>query len=213
MQKAPWIFAALLGAAALAACDVDSSPPIAKVKGSERCASCHMDDYLAARGHEGERPTTCEICHTQAHWHDKHFDHPYELTGKHEKVDCFDCHTGTPPKFEHTSKTCVGCHRADYDKENEKNPKHRKHPTTCDDCHLTTGWADWDEKKAAADKPPPPQPTETAVATTIPTTAPTTAPTTRPRPRKPKPVPIPVPTPTPTPVPTRPDIVTRPSER
>jgi hypothetical protein len=221
------IVAALVGGA----CDISTSPPIGKVEKSEKCATCHMEDYENARNHVGKRPPTCEICHTQKAWHEKHLDHPFALTGKHETTDCFDCHTGKKPKFEGTPKKCFACHEADFEKENERKAFHKENGTECENCHLTSGWADWTPEKKEPPHPPPPEPTSrptalptataTATATAIATSPqPTQKPIPRPNPTPrpiptpvPTPIPTPIPTPVPTPVPTKPDIVTRPSQR
>jgi len=224
------ILAAVVLAATLgAACDVGTSPPMKEVARSERCSTCHMQDYENAKNHVGKRPPTCEICHTQKRWHEKHFEHPFELTGKHETTDCFDCHTGAHPKFEGTSRECLSCHESEFEKQNEKKPFHRDNGTQCDKCHLTSGWADWTPKK---EPPPIPPPLPTAAPTETPTALPTatatataTAPLPHPIPHPPRPWPTPtptqhptaiptvVPTVTPTVIPTTPPIVTHPSER
>jgi len=104
------------------------------------CVGCHMADYLDVRHppHKGAKPTTCAICHTQQKWHPSVIDHPWPLTGKHDKLDCFKCHTGEPPKFKGTSKKCYACHAAEYDK--PPFPDHNLLQKTCEDCHTTTDW-------------------------------------------------------------------------
>jgi Cytochrome c7 and related cytochrome c len=168
------------------------------------CASCHMSEFLGVRHppHKGAKPTSCEVCHTQISWHPAVLDHPWPLTGKHEKTDCLKCHTGDPPKTKGTSKKCYACHAAEYDK--PPFADHNLLQKTCEDCHTTT---DWKNLVPHPIWPPDDTPKEVdagahdaghdAGAKAKPTPTPT------PRP-KPTPEPTPNPTPRPTPTPTTP---------
>lgn len=105
------------------------------------CVGCHRDDYDASPfpGHAAFA-TTCQDCHGDVSWkpattpdHDQFFP----LDGKHTEVACASCHTrGYEPGV--TPKTCVGCHQDDYD--GSPYPGHADFPTTCADCHATSGW-------------------------------------------------------------------------
>jgi hypothetical protein len=168
-----------------------------------RCTSCHMHDYRNAHPvHPKVKPKTCPVCHTQDSWHPTVLAHDgWPLTGKHVKVKCFDCHTGTPPVFRGTKSECIACHEKDLARENAAAPWHEHFPNTCGDCHQTTGW------KPAKSEPGFVEPATTATADTPPKTVPTattpkTAPTATPPKVKPAPTPAPHPTVAPTPAPT-----------
>jgi hypothetical protein len=103
------------------------------------CDACHMTDFRAAPKHVGQKPTKCAVCHETYAWHPQRIDHPfYPLAGAHAKAACFDCHAGNPPQFGGTSKECVGCHRADYDR--SRFPGHSNFPLTCEKCHSVSAW-------------------------------------------------------------------------
>ncbi|MFO0588217.1 MAG: hypothetical protein U0441_11785 [Polyangiaceae bacterium] len=188
------------------------------------CYGCHVDDYKGAHRHEGQKPVRCEVCHGQEHWHPIQHNHEWQLTGAHEKADCFSCHTSKPPVFEGTSRACISCHRKEYDEENAKSPSHRTASETCDKCHSTNDWAEWPGHPKSDRRPPEtptptvaspaPKPTVTATATASTTTK---KPTPIPKPTtKPTGTPAPTPAPKPTQLPTLPDeppIVTGPSRR
>jgi hypothetical protein len=167
--------AALACAVALAACH----PATEAQKDPERCATCHMDDFRAATQpvHAGQLPSTCAICHTQDAWKPSVMDHPWPLTGAHEKASCFECHKGDPPKFGGTAKACYACHSADY----IRAPNHvaRKYPTTCDGCHTAEAW----NKPIGA----PVEPLPKAVLPGKPAASGKTEPSAHPPPPKPKP--------------------------
>ena len=99
-----------------------------------------MDAFRAAKHHEGNRPDTCAICHTQQGWHPSVVNHPWPLAGAHVKASCFACHKGDPEKFKATSKECVSCHKKEYDRA----PNHvsKKFPTQCAPCHDAIAWKD-----------------------------------------------------------------------
>ena len=106
------------------------------------CVSCHMPEFDAVRHppHRDKKPMTCEVCHRSDSWSPSVLQHPWALTGAHEKADCFKCHEGKPPKYKGTPKKCIACHQSDVDRINEKSSKHRKFAETCEDCHSTTDW-------------------------------------------------------------------------
>ena len=107
------------------------------------CFACHEQDYNGTTdpNHllEGY-PTDCTVCHTTAGWTPSNFDHNntnFPLTGKHLTVDCQQCHTNG---YTGTPTDCYACHQQDY--ENSVDPNHiaAGFPTTCEDCHTTSGW-------------------------------------------------------------------------
>jgi hypothetical protein len=143
MRARELLFAATLAlAAAAAACTAASSGVTADGHGAAKpdCASCHMPEYMQVRHpvHVDAKPTTCGICHKQQGWHPSVVDHPWPLTGKHEKADCFKCHDAKPPKFKGTSKACYGCHKAEYDK--PPFADHMLFQKACAECHTTADW-------------------------------------------------------------------------
>lgn len=132
----------------LAACDAATKSASER----ESCAACHMEAFRGAPGHVGIKPTACGVCHSQDAWQPSILDHPWALTGAHERIGCFQCHNGTPAKFRGTSKECIGCHKPEY----ERAPNHvaDKFPTKCEQCHKTTAWDD----RLEGAKPPSPKP-------------------------------------------------------
>jgi len=118
------------------------------------CYSCHKADYDATsdpRHSTAGFPTTCENCHTASGWGTASFDHNstgFALTGLHRNVACADCHRNG---YAGTPRACYSCHKADYDATND--PKHSSagFPTTCENCHTTSGWtgASFDHSKTA----------------------------------------------------------------
>ncbi len=111
---------------------------------SAECVSCHRADYDAttAPAHASVGfPTDCARCHGTASWDGASFDHAvtgFALTGRHAGAECAACH-GTGP-IGPLSPECVGCHRGEYDA--TTNPPHAGtgFPTSCADCHGTSGW-------------------------------------------------------------------------
>jgi hypothetical protein len=101
------------------------------------CVSCHLPEYQSARGHAGERPTTCAVCHASDAWHPTGLYHEWPLVGAHEKAKCFDCHMGDSPIFKGTPKACARCHQSDFD---DAQDHVGQFPLTCEDCHTTTAW-------------------------------------------------------------------------
>ena len=104
------------------------------------CIGCHQDDYDSARmpPHAGY-PTQCTDCHDESAWSPAIFDHSWPLDGAHTVTPCASCHTGDPPRYLGTPRECVGCHQGDYD--TSPYPGHDTFPTTCVDCHTTSGWS------------------------------------------------------------------------
>ena len=58
------------------------------------------------------------------------------LVGNHAQAACANCHTGGV--YKGTSRDCVGCHRAQYDRTTAPNHVAAGFPTTCEACHSPT---------------------------------------------------------------------------
>jgi nitrate/TMAO reductase-like tetraheme cytochrome c subunit len=116
------------------------------------CYSCHRTDYDSADtpDHEGF-PTTCESCHSTSAWQPASFNHAatsFPLTGAHTSVPCASCHAAG---YDGTPTACYSCHRSDY--EGADDPDHADFPTTCQNCHTTTGWEPATFNHSATDFP------------------------------------------------------------
>jgi hypothetical protein len=107
------------------------------------CVGCHKADYdrTTAPNHAAAGfPTTCETCH-QANapgWTTTTFNHSqyYALVGVHATVACMACHVSGV--YQGTPTSCVGCHKADYDKTTSPNHAASGFSTQCDTCHKAT---------------------------------------------------------------------------
>ena len=110
---------------------------------SKECYSCHKSNYDSTTDPNhvtAKFPTTCEQCHTTTAWQPATFDHAatnFPLTGKHAGVDCASCHQNG---YEGTSTDCYSCHQTNYNQTNNPNHIAANFPTTCADCHTTSGW-------------------------------------------------------------------------
>ena len=189
---------ALILAVALTSCAPSSEhPPEGK---SGECASCHLPEYKSAADHVGKRPMTCHVCHGQVAWQPTFVDHRWPLTGKHRKLDCLKCHRDTPPVFETTPRTCLPCHRHDY----EQAPDHADRATTCVDCHTTRGWKPAREiPQPIIDTPPIVPVPSVSVSASVSASVSNTPPKLPPK--------LPPKKPPKTPPPTPPDIISHPS--
>ena len=107
------------------------------------CVGCHRAAYdrttsppHAAAGFG----TTCETCHraTDASFRGATFNHAsvFALVGVHAQQACTACHVNNV--FRGTSRTCVGCHRAVYDRTTAPAHAAAGFPTTCENCHRAT---------------------------------------------------------------------------
>lgn len=183
------------------------------------CVSCHMPEFVATKKppHQGARPTSCGVCHTQSSWHPTRVDHPaYALTGAHlraandralagkeNQVKCFWCHRGDAASFAGTKTDCLSCHAAD--RATATFPGHTSFQVTCQDCHSTDAW------KPATHPPALPTEVTAPAAPAMTTSTAATAPTKPPK-KPPKTVTAtPIPTATATSKP--PDVISRPSPR
>lgn len=104
------------------------------------CASCHEADTP----HDGQfARRACTDCHDAGGWEGaKEFDHdraPFRLTGRHQSVDCAQCHQTTPRgdrppvvRYEGvTADRCTDCHQDQHE---------GAMPGRCERCHNTGGW-------------------------------------------------------------------------
>jgi hypothetical protein len=107
------------------------------------CWTCHQLDYeqvvdpnhvVAAFFHD------CIECHTDVAWKPSAFDHAatqFPLTGRHQQVDCVDCHSNG---YDETATECFACHQADYERTRDPNHVVSLFPTDCTPCHTPNRW-------------------------------------------------------------------------
>ncbi len=107
----------------------------------KNCTNCHKDEHNSHLG------TNCKECHNENSFTDlgslKKFNHsktPFPLKGKHQKVDCRECHAkmdnATPlnvfqENLGKKTNDCAACHRDPHDGNFGQN---------CADCHHENGW-------------------------------------------------------------------------
>lgn len=149
----------LVLAAAIGACQA-AVPESQTEDQSSDCASCHLGEFRAVADpvHEGAFPMKCAVCHTRRAWEPARLNHRFTLDGAHYTTPCFDCHTGSPPRFEGTGNRCVDCHRREFD-ENAL-PWHHHLALTCASCHSTTAWSPARGDPEPLPLPPPPEPVD-----------------------------------------------------
>jgi len=115
------------------------------------CKDCHvdlkhyrdtpMDCYACHKKHdkhEGQQGTKCETCHNDRDWKTTLFDHGltrFPLLGKHDKVECKECHKS--PRFKDAKIACVACHLKDDVHKKTLGP-------ACEPCHNARSWKAWD---------------------------------------------------------------------
>jgi hypothetical protein len=109
-------------------------------KGTPRtCIGCHKTDYdrttkpsHAASGFG----TTCDSCHSASatSW-SATFNHTsaFPLVGIHATQACAACHINNV--FAGTPRTCIGCHKTDYDRTTKPNHASSGFGTACESCH------------------------------------------------------------------------------
>ena len=100
----------------------------------ETCITCHKDDDE----HKDELGKVCETCHTVEDWTDIVLDHDrdtdFPLTGKHNNVECNECHTekkGDRKIYKNDLFECEDCHDDYHDGEYEEK---------CKSCHTQYDW-------------------------------------------------------------------------
>ncbi|MGE5436682.1 MAG: hypothetical protein ACM3O3_05590 [Syntrophothermus sp.] len=108
---------------------------------SKECKSCHLTDYNGAQNPNhlaAGIPKTCENCHTASGFVPSSFNHTttgFELTGKHNEIQCSSCHSGTVLGL---NNLCINCHQNNFN--NAPNHVSQQYPTTCERCHSTSAW-------------------------------------------------------------------------
>ena len=113
---------------------------------SVSCFSCHKQQYYATTSPnhvQANFSTDCQTCHSIANftWGNTSFNHSFfPLVGGHNVQNCFTCHA-PGSNFKGLTTDCYPCHKQNYI--TAKNPDHvaAKFPTTCQDCHNTTTFA------------------------------------------------------------------------
>lgn len=114
------------------------------------CNGCHEREYRAAPQHVDAKPTRCAACHSETSWQPTQLTHTWMLTGAHAKADCAACHKGWSPQYEHTDRTCGGCHREAFQKAAVPGHEHVLLSSNCQDCHTTQAWLPAAEPRAKA---------------------------------------------------------------
>ena len=133
------------GTVACMACHVNNN--YALTSANTACAACHMADYRATTvpNHvTGRLPTTCEQCHTVNSWATASFDHAqtgFPLAGAHTTVACAACHVKNNYALTSANTACSACHLADYQSAMSPNHVTGHLPTTCEQCHTVSSWA------------------------------------------------------------------------
>lgn len=104
------------------------------------CADCHQDPHQSKLG------VNCKECHSTVDFDDpggfKKFDHSkthFPLKGRHQKVDCRECHnmSNTTPlnvfqdRLGIPTQDCKICH---------KDPHEDRFGNNCSECHNESGW-------------------------------------------------------------------------
>jgi hypothetical protein len=100
------------------------------------CNACHQDVHDAKFGNN------CSSCHSEESFHQiknlNNFNHDmtnYPLEGRHQQVNCNECHTGDF-KRRVAHERCIDCH-SDY---HQGELMHQEKPQDCDACHSVEGF-------------------------------------------------------------------------
>ena len=110
---------ALIAKHAQTACTSCHTKALGKQKPQPGCEGCHAKDNKHA-GRFDKVSTACATCHSQRGWKAGfQFNHQtntgFDLTGKHAKAACRDCHRGKSPaefeRFDLKATGCMGCHK------------------------------------------------------------------------------------------------------
>jgi len=106
----------------------------------QRCTDCHNDP------HRGSFAQTCQTCHNTSGWKKvstavlgEHFDHSktkYPLLGKHQSVECCQCHANGDFKKPLAFQKCMDCHRDQHNGQFAKRPDGGE----CASCHTVDGY-------------------------------------------------------------------------
>ncbi len=112
---------------------------------SIQCIDCHNEEYASTTNPNhltAGFSTDCETCHVISayEWNSGGFHHNFfPLEQGHANIACDQCHT--PGDFGSVSKTCYGCHSADYNSTTNPNHLASGFTTDCTVCHtLSPGW-------------------------------------------------------------------------
>lgn len=108
------------------------------------CVSCHKANYEAATTPNhlaAGYPTGCDACHTTEAFKPAKVDHPrhrFPLTGKHEPLQCAQCHKDG--SLTAVDPACASCHLDRY--KAAVNPNHvaMGFPQKCETCHTPAGF-------------------------------------------------------------------------
>lgn len=106
-----------------------------------KCSDCHADV------HHGSFAQTCQSCHNTSGWKrvsvgglNSSFDHAktkFLLVGKHQGVDCLQCHQNGDFKKAVAFAKCADCHKPDsHHGQFAKRPDQGE----CGSCHNEQGW-------------------------------------------------------------------------
>jgi hypothetical protein len=103
------------------------------------CSSCHQQinaEFMSA--HLQAYGVDCLGCHDGIDSYGQHFDHnivAFQLTGKHDQLDCGACHTAARSiaDLKATPQECFSCHARD-------DAHQGQFGTGCASCHTTEGW-------------------------------------------------------------------------
>jgi len=112
--------------------------------GSE-CIDCHQDLHKGYISEKYYPKNDCAVCHINDAWSSVNFDHnltDWPLAGKHNEVECRDCHFEMSDNniiakqtFNKLESKCVHCHENIHDELFAINGE-----TDCIRCHVTDSW-------------------------------------------------------------------------
>lgn len=107
------------------------------------CVDCHKDIHAETLDKKFYGKQSCSSCHTTNSWSGINFDHKqtnYALVGKHQNVQCRDCHkkaslSSLTPQFRGISTQCNSCHNDVHGGQFQKD-----NVTDCARCHSPNSW-------------------------------------------------------------------------
>ncbi len=109
------------------------------------CVDCHQDIHEGYISEEYYPENDCAICHINDTWASVDFDHnltEWALEGKHQEVDCRDCHFllaevegEYTQSFNDLNNDCIQCHENVHDTQFEI-----EGVTDCKRCHDAESW-------------------------------------------------------------------------
>jgi len=110
-----------------------------------RCIDCHVDVHEGGLDEKYYPQKSCNQCHLPETWAQVTFDHrqtDFELSGKHESIQCVACHrsendvaTKGNILFTGLHQECSACHQDQHRGQFEEEGK-----TMCTKCHGTDQW-------------------------------------------------------------------------